>query len=378
MARKAPATPSILQAKLRYLLGMLTETARTCDVDLGMETESDFPNHFEQFCKEKLQDTSDHHYQAEFWLRGTTRTANSVSRSNLARYFSNEFGKIPPLRDLANFSETLFVDSVPVSLLEWALESRRRHLSTNMLPQTVDSDGSQPYSFVLPSVSRQEVADLWQARSVDHLPVFSGYKVVYRIAFENTGRIAREVIKFDRAEQGFNFKWWFQTDGGKEPKYRRENIGSVLPTESCYMLLGLHDSEGNREPRFRIAAIHRRGTNVATAGVQMGLTTSTNAQALYPVSARMLWLTIPDSRIADENAFLDQAVGFFDNVRQSLDGIKIRDNTIQLIQSFIGNRPKRPEYLLSTSETLSAAEVRQIAIEDWGEVFTMSKDTQAS
>jgi hypothetical protein len=142
--------------------------------------------------------------------------------------------------------------------------------------------------------------------------MFRGYKVLLRVAFENTGRIAREVIKFETKNNVISYTWWFQTAGGVGEDFRRENEGVVVMADHCYSLIGFHNTKEGNDLRIRSAFLEK-DSFIPTIGAQIGVATSTNARFNYPASTRFVWITTSDDDISQETEtrFLNRVVGFF-------------------------------------------------------------------
>lgn len=237
----------------------------------------------------------------------------------------------------------------------------------------------------LPDKYRKAIREFYVAGTDDMRVMFNGYKIVFRVAFEDSGRIAREVIRFSERNRRMVYSWWFQAAGAPGPENRRENEGFVLPLRTCYFLTGFHDSGRVGELRFRSAVIERKESQLkTTVGVEVGITTSTNAQDNYPASTKLLWVTIFDQDIPDEKAFLDRTVGFFGtpgtedglaSLRESFGDAQIDDAAIKLIWDYIDNKTEGTQ-LLSTPQgpTWASRQAPLLLRQDWKAIINTYSD----
>jgi hypothetical protein len=234
----------------------------------------------------------------------------------------------------------------------------------------------------LPEKYRKAISDFYAAGTHDMESMFDGYKIVFRVAFEDSGRIAREVIRFSERNGRTVYSWWFQAAGSPGPENRRENEGVVLPLRTCYLLTGFHDSGRVGELRFRSAVIERKESQLEpTVGVEVGITTSTNAQGNYPAATKFLWVTTEG--ILDEKAFLDRTVGFFGtpgtedglaSLRESFEGAQIDDAAIKLIWDYIDNKTEGTQLLSTPQGATWARQVSLLLRQNWKTIINTYSD----
>jgi hypothetical protein len=242
----------------------------------------------------------------------------------------------------------------------------------------------------LPVKYRKAISDYYAAGADDMASMFGGYKIVFRVAFEDSGRIAREVIRFVQQDERWIYTWWFQAAGARGPDNRRENQGVALPLRTSYLLTGFHDSgrEG-RELRFRSAVIERKESQLeTTVGIEVGITTSTNAQDHYPAATKFLWVTVPNRDVPDEKTFLDRTVGFFGrpgaedglaSLKESFDGANIDTAAIELIWSYIDNRTEGTQLLSAPQKPGWASQQVPLLIrQKWGEIIKSYRDASVN
>jgi hypothetical protein len=236
----------------------------------------------------------------------------------------------------------------------------------------------------LPEKYRNRI-NQFSAKLVDDMEViFSGYKIVFRVAFEDTGRIAREVIRFSRKGGMMTYSWWFQTAGRVGPLNRRKNQGVVLPLNTCYLLTGFHDSGRSDELRFRSAVLQRETlAYYPNLGAQIGISTSTNAQLFYPTATKFLWVTIRDADITQEQEFLDRTVGFFGredwdglkSLEESFKGAVISNDAISIIWNYIKNSTDGTKLLSAPREReWTARQAPLLLRQDWKAIIASYKD----
>jgi hypothetical protein len=346
--------------KLPCLIEVLSHLARPRDMYTDLHTKEGFANSYGDFCHRKGLPAAHHKHQAREMMDGNVYAPHLTTRNLLSEFFTEKARMLPSYSDVV----------VPESLFQRSpdMEHFRKELETifhTNLPYIFEK--TTPFTLILPPVSQRRVDGLIEARLPAMRGLFSGWKIVYRMALENTGRVCREVVKFDIQHDRQTYEWWFQTEGGLGRENRRVNAGAVIPFQNSYVMLGVHDSQREDQFRFRMAVIQQKPPNAAIDPVQTGLVVSTNARDFYPVTVRMLWVTIPTDYVgttsAAEMSFLDKTVGFFRSISESFSGSELKGRAIEMISNSINNNIAK-ESVLSV-RNINDADVLSILSEDW-------------
>jgi hypothetical protein len=178
---------------------------------------------------------------------------------------------------------------------------------------------------------------------------FSGTKLIFRRALEDTDRICTEVIKFEQKNDEIHFKYWFIAKGAPDPKNLRVNVGLVIPLADGFLLLGGHRTEDTKLTRIRSILVERkRGLNAETDPVQLGLLSSMHPADANPVAVRLVWVPIDERRSFTINVSgletpQSHFMGFHGNYKECLNATKSRSSEVT------------EEYLLDVCDVLDGA-----------------------
>jgi hypothetical protein len=337
--------------------------SKESSADTDALSKANFPRIFGEFCKNQGDKSANHPAQARSWVTGATAVPNKNSRPLLASFFTHRIGMLPQYKGII-LSDDIFEKSVVID----EFMKRMQNILPMKLPASIS--GEENFTIELP-VKKRRVNDIISTKHHHMEELLSGYKLVFRRALENTIRVCREVIKFEIHENEINFRWWFQRDGGHGRSHRDINDGILMPFQNCNIMLGVHDTHQQDQLRFRMAVIEHKRPSEATDPVQAGLITSTHPQSFYPVSGRMLWVTIQDSVVGEEEKkeeFLDRTIGFFHSIEQSFAGTPAKPRTIRLIKQHIQNKVPQ-DRMLSTE--MNGGDKLEIISDDW-EAITKS------
>lgn len=296
---------------------------------------------------------------ARHWLssQGKDVQPNKYNRQALKKFFDNWLGDSIKEFKIESFDE------------EWF--SRNHSFDEFKEKFSITETPYFPITVFLPE-SYKRVQQFSKQFHRQYNALFSGTKILFRHALENTGALCVEIFSFYYSNGQFQFKYWFPARTGPNASQPLINEGVVLPLRNSVTLVGFHDSVDGSDLRVRLLELSFQSTYGDTVNVQRGLLLANSPSSNHPVSCKYLWVTGPsDGPDISLNNYVNNSVGFYESVESFLNSSSVpsKDHTLAtgLINEAIRN--DTDNVLLTTYfDPSKEADRISLAQIDWSEL----------
>jgi hypothetical protein len=364
----APARPDFVR-KLEYLLKLSQDLALSNQYQTIAITASQFPAAFDTFVGRYLRRRASvakppaFEETAKKWLAGAVRQPQKRQREYLAEFFTRLFAEYIRIKEIrTKFSPDWFREDVSFQIFNRYFPDERELFSIQFrLAQRIFD------TFI--DANRDEIAQ-----------IFSGWKILFRYAIENSGRISREAMRISWHGNELRYQLWFKAIGASGIETKRVNEGVVIPLQDVYWATGIHDGPLGGQVRFRSIAVQKKPFHPVTHKVQSGLVMAGHPTQGYPVATRLIWVTVDDSAIADQDAFPDRVIDFFDDfptIEKDLQARTAIPNSaavVGILERMMNNKQilaTSGRHLLSIeSSELTECDLRVLCAVHWGRWFS--------
>jgi hypothetical protein len=298
------AFPSNLAAKIAFFLKQSEGLAAMPNPVVRSISAQRFPKEFDAFVRRLYrQRRKGDRYRsmeetARKWTSGSIKTPHPRQRELLSDFFSSIFGRYIEEHSLPQIDPHWFRNEIDPGVVTHAFSLR---------------SGSFRINFSIP---HEKIRSLWREGIDDMAGNLCGWKIMFRRAIENTGRIAIELVRIQLETDRIFYQYWFRARGTQQPKEIWKNEGTFIPLQDIYWGIGIHDSPQGGAVRFRSLALQKTPFQSFFSRVQTGLMCSSHPAHGYPVAAKFIWISVDPVPVESGDALAQKVVDFHETFRE--------------------------------------------------------------